>query len=657
MNSISTLCVTAFLALLSWHIGMGMELAAVTFLGAAFSVLASLKLVTVERPTWGLLFVLAATGGFVGNQVLEDWALEGSWPQENGLGAGLVLSLLLYMIWVFASRATPKLEFALDRSVQTVLVLGMLFLLLIPPPEDSVVMLAGMGIPLFTVVGILLAVFALLADRCSNTLVLRFALLLPLILIVPSTTSVLRSGQGPMIAAIGNLFPTSSNFTPTGFSPYQRLNPSVFLRPSNRAVMRIRADSRPSRYLVGNRLAVLDENLVWQAPDQPSRAMNTFNAELLPTGEWRYPLENNHVPSSRVEPQTYTINSLTSDNFVFLAPGASHIAGRFEGLNRDAGNVWTIAFERGSDRRWQVGVDNNAEPGPTNPDYLSLPAFWDSSLQSKSVGFSATQRQATVDNVVQHFTSRDYALQTNFDPDQPFHDFYLNEKPGYCFWFATATTLALRANDIPSRLVSGYAINEQISDDLWLVRQRDAHSWVEWQDEQGYWHTVDPTPASMTSFFGGYQSSSASRYYHYAAGQWQRLIDAVLADEFTANAVRYGGVLILIFLFTREYRRLRGAREHLDNRAKRWQKLWRRFLQRANLPANPAWTASQYAENLPASWPRNWRQAAGKFLMQYNSYRFAPADADHFDEVEQALENCLKALSQSQPDDIPLNKG
>jgi len=150
----------------------------VTILGAAFSVLASLKLVTVERPTWGLLFVLAATGGFVGNQVLQDWALEGSWPQENGLGAGLVLSFLLYMIWVFASRATPKLEFALDRSVQTVLVLGMLFLLLIPPPEDSVVMLAGMGIPLFTVVGILLAVFALLADRCSNTLALRFALLL-----------------------------------------------------------------------------------------------------------------------------------------------------------------------------------------------------------------------------------------------------------------------------------------------------------------------------------------------------------------------------------------------------------------------------------------------------------------------------------------------
>lgn len=77
---------------------------------------------------------------------------------------------------------------------------------------------------------------------------------------------------------------------------------------------------------------------------------------------------------------------------------------------------------------------------------------------------------------------------------------------------------------------------------------------MEWQDEQGHWHTVDPTPASITSFFGGYQSSQASRYYHYAAGLWQRLIDAVLADEFTANAVRYGGVLILIFLFAREYR-------------------------------------------------------------------------------------------------------
>ena len=157
MNSISTASVTAFLALLSWQLGLSMELGLVTLLGVGFSILAGMKLVTVERPTWGLLFVLLATGGFVGSQVLEDWALEGSWPQENGLGAGLVLSMLLYMVWVFASRDEPKSELALERASQTVLVLGLLMLLLIPPPESTIVTVFNMGVPLFTVAGILIA--------------------------------------------------------------------------------------------------------------------------------------------------------------------------------------------------------------------------------------------------------------------------------------------------------------------------------------------------------------------------------------------------------------------------------------------------------------------------------------------------------------------
>ncbi|HIA05094.1 MAG TPA: transglutaminase domain-containing protein, partial [Myxococcales bacterium] len=49
------------------------------------------------------------------------------------------------------------------------------------------------------------------------------------------------------------------------------------------------------------------------------------------------------------------------------------------------------------------------------------------------------------------------------------HDFFLNEKAGYCFWFASATTLALRANGIPSKLVSGYMVHERLSSQLWLV--------------------------------------------------------------------------------------------------------------------------------------------------------------------------------------------
>ena len=70
--------------------------------------------------------------------------------------------------------------------------------------------------------------------------------------------------------------------------------------------------------------------------------------------------------------------------------------------------------------------------------------------------------------------------------------------------------------------------------------------------------------------------------YHRVAGQWQKLIDAVLANELMADLVRYRGLLILLFLFVREYRRIRGWQEKLDSLAIRWQKLWQRFLISAN---------------------------------------------------------------------------
>ena len=181
---------------------------------------------------------------------------------------------------------------------------------------------------------------------------------------------------------------------------------------------------------------------------------------------------------------------------------------------------------------------------------------------------------------------------------------------------------------------------------MWLVRQRDAHSWVEWQDTEGYWHTIDPTPPSIAGFFGGYESSQFSILYHRLAGQWQKLIDAVLADELLANIVRYGGVLILLFLFVREYRRIRGRRDRVDSRTLRWQKVWQRFLNAANLPANESWTASTYADNLPEQWPSARVEATKKFLQDYALQRFSQDDELAIEEVEDSLEECLNVLAK-----------
>lgn len=644
---LSKIVLATFLALQSLHLGLSMDLTIVIWLGAGLSILGSLKLFEVERPTWGLSFVLLATGSFLGNQVLEDWALEGSWPQNNGLGAGMVLSLFTYQLWLFAASGKDGNDVALNRNSQTILVLGLLLMLLISPTEQTIVNLFGVPVALLTVAAILLASLSLMAERCTDQLFSRLALLLPFFLVVPFLGFLLGIGQGPVISALGDLLPAGDGFTPTGFSPRQQLRSSAFLQPSNRAVMRARSKERPNQYLVGNRLVVLDEELIWQPLDRQITALNRQSAGIEIDGQLRYEMNNHQFSDEDAGSQRVAIQNLTNSNYVFMSPNTTHLIGRFEAVTRNAADVWSPNYDRGADRRWQIETGNDSVPDIFDEVNLQLPTFWDSTLQSKSEEFSDSDHQQTVNNILNHFVTRSYSLQTNFDAEQPFHDFFLNNQPAYCFWFATGATLALRANDIPARIVGGYAIHERIYDDMWLVRERDAHSWVEWQDANGYWHTIDPTPPSIASFFGGYESSLFSVMYHRLAGQWQKLIDAVLEDEFTANLIRYGGVLILIFLFVREYRSIRARRDKLDSRALRWQKVWQRFLSSANLPLNDSWTAATYAENLPPEWPAARTTASKKFLQSYALLRFSTDDEEVIGKVEKSLEECLQKFSNT----------
>ncbi|UCG79293.1 MAG: DUF3488 domain-containing protein [Nitrospirota bacterium] len=80
--------------------------------------------------------------------------------------------------------------------------------------------------------------------------------------------------------------------------------------------------------------------------------------------------------------------------------------------------------------------------------------------------------------------------------------FLFRSKKGYCEHFATAMAIMLRSVGVPSRLVTGY-LSDQRNDigDYYLIRQSDAHSWVEAYIEDK-WISFDPTPSvpSMSKF-------------------------------------------------------------------------------------------------------------------------------------------------------------
>jgi transglutaminase-like putative cysteine protease len=77
-----------------------------------------------------------------------------------------------------------------------------------------------------------------------------------------------------------------------------------------------------------------------------------------------------------------------------------------------------------------------------------------------------------------------------FDAENP------DRRRGYCEQFATAMALMARTIDVPSRVVLGFTPGERISADQVVVRDKNAHAWVElWIPSQG-WVSFDPTPRS-----------------------------------------------------------------------------------------------------------------------------------------------------------------
>lgn len=82
----------------------------------------------------------------------------------------------------------------------------------------------------------------------------------------------------------------------------------------------------------------------------------------------------------------------------------------------------------------------------------------------------------------------------------PTVDFLLNVRSGHCSRFAGGLALLLRSVGIPTRLIKGYQGAEHVGEGNYVIRQNQAHSWVEvlvpGDQTSGplSWLSLDPTP-------------------------------------------------------------------------------------------------------------------------------------------------------------------
>jgi protein-glutamine gamma-glutamyltransferase len=90
-----------------------------------------------------------------------------------------------------------------------------------------------------------------------------------------------------------------------------------------------------------------------------------------------------------------------------------------------------------------------------------------------------------------------YTLTLTWDPGkEPLSAFLFRAKSGHCEYFASAMAVLLREAGVPTRLVNGFLMGEYNPvGDAYIVRQSDAHSWVEVYLPGTGWMEFDPTPA------------------------------------------------------------------------------------------------------------------------------------------------------------------
>jgi hypothetical protein len=152
--------------------------------------------------------------------------------------------------------------------------------------------------------------------------------------------------------------------------------------------------------------------------------------------------------------------------------------------------------------RSRMPANGSAEekiPNEISARYLQLPLDIDPRVEQ--LGREITEKgKSTFDKalLVEGYLKRHYGytLDLTWKPGpQPLSTFLFDAKAGHCEYFASAMAILLRAAGIPTRLINGFLMGEYnpVGHD-YIIRQSDAHSWIEVYIPGRGWTEFDPTP-------------------------------------------------------------------------------------------------------------------------------------------------------------------
>ncbi|MBK1986726.1 transglutaminase domain-containing protein [Sphaerospermopsis aphanizomenoides BCCUSP55] len=218
-------------------------------------------------------------------------------------------------------------------------------------------------------------------------------------------------------------------------------------------------------------------NTTWRLGNQ------TANSSTLTI----YGTLNNGKGVLRLADGTLEINDLPVSEMEKNKYGTVKVSGKINDI------AYKIKFNN------QVSFDS-----PPTEDDLQIPKSEASAIneivqQLEIEGKTPQQILQTVDTFLLKNYRYSLQLTGKDNASTPLSTFLLTTRAGHCEYFASATTLILRALGIPTRYSVGYSVHEFSNlEKQYIVRSRHAHAWTMVYID-GKWQAFDTTPADWTS--------------------------------------------------------------------------------------------------------------------------------------------------------------
>ena len=334
-------------------------------------------------------------------------------------------------------------------------------------------------------------------------IVIVAALTLPFFFLIP------RFGGGGIARGFGE------GDRVTGFSDRVELGDVASIKKKLRVVMRVRLDHRPPRYLRWRGVALETyDGRAWNLssdPKNPRRREPTEQGRISDQGaaaDSRF-IRDHVLDRTRVEQEfeaRLRAAGSTIEQVIVLEPLSTDTLFAAQKAYRLRGPLGTIVKDKLTDALSAPGLKGrtsyvvSSDLSVPSEQELRLDTPASSPEEIKQVCLQGVHKLDPRISQLAHEITRNsptpydkaraietylktafrYKLDLRPTEGDPLAEFLFKTREGHCEYFATAMVLMLRTLEIPARIVNGFQMGEYNElNDMYIVRESDAHSWVE----------------------------------------------------------------------------------------------------------------------------------------------------------------------------------